>query len=105
MEDYFIIKSKDSHAKATVDNSKVVSAKNIDNLRKNISKELAVGEMCTVRAFPGRFLGVLGHIGKKTVSARTKEGKIIKSTWPEFLWIAHGKDYVCDPKTGKIRRM
>lgn len=107
MKDYLIVKGKDigKIPKATVDNSRMVSAKNLDNLRKNLSKELSQYETYGVYARYGGFLGVLGRLGKKTITLKTKDGKTRKSTWPELMWITGGKDYACSEKTGKIRRM
>lgn len=107
MKDYLIVKGKDigKIPKPTVANSRMVSAKNVDNLRKNLSKELSQYETYGVYARNGGFLGVLGRLGKKTIAWKTKDGKAHKSTWPELMWITGGKDYACSAKTGKIRRM
>lgn len=88
----------------TVDNSEIISASNIDNLRRNLCKKLSKGRGYAVYS-NGRFYGILYRMGKKTIRWQTKDGKARKQTWPEVVWISNYKEYACSEKDGTIRRM
>lgn len=106
MKDYQVIKNADIRkmVRGHVD-TETVSAMNIDNLRKNLSKRLSKFESYVVYANDGRFLGVLGRMGRKTITWKTKDGKSHRSTWPEMVWMADNKQYACSEKDGTIRRI